>query len=276
MIVSQEKTSHLDPPTFCQNTLPLEYTKSILVFEIFIIWFNLHKIKPSKNLSKHLQNQHKYAHFSKVDEINYFWYPRLLFTNPYYLTLKEGEGLIIPRNWWHWVSSNEKTYSINFWTGKKISDKPKQIKYSHSIDFTPIMTEIVKIWNTENQKKSYVTAVDLFLDAEKENEYLITLDGYEGLNWNNSIKTILKKQVKPPLNLTKYDFNIWMCSKSHDTGLHYDDEDGILCVLKGSKNIILYPPSDSSNLYPYPLGGLSPPGAVAPRTPHRGEGGGGA
>lgn len=38
-----------------------------------------------------------------------------------------------------------------------------------------------------------------------------------------------------------------------DTGLHYDDSYGILCVLNGTKIVYLYPPSDSQYLYPYEL-----------------------
>jgi hypothetical protein len=37
----------------------------------------------------------------------------------------------------------------------------------------------------------------------------------------------------------------------HDTGLHYDDEDGVLTVIEGCKDIILFPPSDTQYLYPY-------------------------
>ena len=36
-----------------------------------------------------------------------------------------------------------------------------------------------------------------------------------------------------------YDFNVWISSGKHDTGLHYDDEDGVLTLLEGSKEITL-------------------------------------
>ena len=48
-----------------------------------------------------------------------------------------------------------------------------------------------------------------------------------------------------------YSYNIWISSNKHDTGLHYDDEDGVLTVISGEKDIILFPPSDSKYLYPY-------------------------
>ena len=61
-----------------------------LIFILLIIWFNLHIIKKSKNITKHLGSKHKYAHFSKIDKVNYLWYPRLLFTNPLYFTTLFG------------------------------------------------------------------------------------------------------------------------------------------------------------------------------------------
>ena len=49
------------------------------------------------------------------------------------------------------------------------------------------------------------------------------------------------------------DINLWISSNYHDTGLHYDDNDGILYVLKGEKHITLFPPSDSKYLVPYDI-----------------------
>jgi len=37
---------------------------------------------------------------------------------------------------------------------------------------------------------------------------------------------------------------------AHQTPLHYDDEDNILWVLSGTKDIVLIPPSMSSHLHP--------------------------
>ena len=40
-----------------------------------------------------------------------------------------------------------------------------------------------------------------------------------------------------------------MTSNYTDTGLHYDDNDGILCCLSGTK--VIFPPSDTKYLYKF-------------------------
>ena len=62
------------------------------------------------------------------------------------------------------------------------------------------------------------------------------------------LKTSAINQEKPVI-----DINLWVSSNYHDTGLHYDDNDGILYVLKGEKHITLFPPNDSKYLVPYDI-----------------------
>jgi hypothetical protein len=50
----------------------------------------------------------------------------------------------------------------------------------------------------------------------------------------------------------QYGHNFWMNFGGIDTGLHYDDQHGFLCVVDGTKEVTLYPPTDSIYLYPYP------------------------
>ncbi len=47
--------------------------------------------------------------------------------------------------------------------------------------------------------------------------------------------------------------NLWVGLAGHTTCLHYDPFDGILMQLHGSKRLILFPPSQLYNLYPFPL-----------------------
>jgi hypothetical protein len=63
----------------------------------------------------------------------------------------------------------------------------------------------------------------------------------------------IKKDINIPkiFNKNDIDVNLWYATGKHDTGLHYDDYNGIITVLKGYKNIILYPPKDSFFLSPY-------------------------
>ncbi len=46
--------------------------------------------------------------------------------------------------------------------------------------------------------------------------------------------------------------NLWIGS-GHTECLHYDVMDGTLIQLHGSKQIVLFPPSQTANLYPYPV-----------------------
>jgi ribosomal protein L16 Arg81 hydroxylase len=44
--------------------------------------------------------------------------------------------------------------------------------------------------------------------------------------------------------------NLWVSGNSRKTGLHYDTGDKFLVQIKGRKRILLFPPKQSSNLYP--------------------------
>lgn len=48
-------------------------------------------------------------------------------------------------------------------------------------------------------------------------------------------------------------FNIWVGPGSHVECLHYDQMDGTLIQLYGTKKIILFPPSQTPNLYPFSI-----------------------
>lgn len=47
--------------------------------------------------------------------------------------------------------------------------------------------------------------------------------------------------------------NLWVGPGGHLECLHYDPTDGVLIQLHGKKRIILFPPSQTKNLYPYPI-----------------------
>lgn len=47
--------------------------------------------------------------------------------------------------------------------------------------------------------------------------------------------------------------NLWVGLAGHTTCLHYDAFDGTLMQLHGSKRLVLFPPSQLYNLYPFPL-----------------------
>lgn len=49
------------------------------------------------------------------------------------------------------------------------------------------------------------------------------------------------------------DFNIWVGPGDHIECLHFDAVDGTLMQMHGAKKIVLFPPSQMYNLYPFPL-----------------------
>ena len=224
----------------------------LILFLLVFLKNNISIEKKSINIVKHKDLDSKYAHFSEIDEVNYLKYPKLIFATPKKYTLKSGEALIIPSGWWHWIKTPVRTYSINFWIEQKMFREPKKINHVIKIDFSILNNEIVTVWNTKDEKKIYKNYFRDFLLKNKKNEYVITLENYNIFKENKIIKEKIKNQIKVPdvIKNINYDYNVWITSNQTDTGLHYDDEDGILCCLEGKKEIILYPPSDSQFLYP--------------------------
>lgn len=49
------------------------------------------------------------------------------------------------------------------------------------------------------------------------------------------------------------DLRLYVNPSGHRSGLHYDAADGTLMQLHGSKKVVLFPPSQLYNLYPFPL-----------------------
>ena len=209
----------------------------------------------SNNFNRHKHSDVTYAHFSWIDKVNYFLYPKLLLTSPQKYTLKAGDALVIPKNWWHWVKTYDQSYSINFWFDNKIFNEPKRTYYNHNIDFEKLKYIIVGVWNTSDDTKGYHTTLNTFFNLKNENEYVVTLDDYVLSHYNFNLKKLIKDQVQLPEIVSNYkgtyNYNLWITSKCADTGLHYDDKDGILCCLSGRKEVILYPPSDTKYLYKF-------------------------
>jgi len=55
------------------------------------------------------------------------------------------------------------------------------------------------------------------------------------------------------LTLPATGFNLWIGPGGHTTCLHYDPVDSLLIQLQGNKKVVLFPPSELNNLYPFPL-----------------------
>ena len=226
----------------------------MLLFVILLLY--VYRVLQNSNSERHLDDSFFFAHFSKINNKNFFVYPELLLTTPKHIVLNEGESLYIPPNWWHWIRS-EKSIAVNFWCLDDYNafNEP-QVLRDHIENKDVIIEKIsnynnsVMVWDGSNNKTTPGT-----MNINRDNNYVITLPGYG--NTKEKFNIPLLDHVKDDISKPTYfkdvdvDVNLWIAAGKHDTGLHYDDKAGILSVLKGKKYITLYPPHNSSYLHPY-------------------------
>ncbi len=212
------------------------------------------------NYRKHLYENNNYGHFSNITANNIFLYPKYLLAKKYKYNLKVGDCLFIPKKWWHWVISETNTLAINYWVNDNIVNKKKPFHEKNYIQKLNIKDFYDKLNNTKiNYYNSDIDIGYENINFNKINKNLpkggiLTLKTY--IN-NPEFKSILKNYIKHPdiivNNSLEDNFNLWYNVTKMDTGLHYDDMDGLLCVLEGEKTVYLYPPSESKYLYPHDL-----------------------
>jgi len=196
-----------------------------------------------------------------IDQYDYSIFPNLQYANPIHFKLNKGQSLYIPRKWWHWIKTTQKTFAVNYWfeNTKEIDHFPFIFDHSIDCDINLLNNEIVTVWNSEknyDDHRDYEEKFSDFYNSGKDNAYVVTLNSYPSGSNNFNIKQKFLPFINFPVDERlsfshMYDYNLWISSNKHDTGLHYDDEDGILTVVEGEKDIILFPPSDSKYLYPY-------------------------
>lgn len=210
----------------------------------------------SLNFKNHSNCDSMYGHFSQIDDINNLTkYSNLKLTTPQIFILKKGEGLVIPKNWWHHVESGEKMLGCNFWTSSNLSKNPTKINHKIIFDKSKLENEPILSWKSSPNPSSQkpIKFKDWF-NSKNKNEYIWSLDNYRDLKENINIDKILLPQIEIPRILQEttnnFEFHFMACNKSHTTNLHYDDQDGVLCVVEGQKKITLFPPEDTKNLYP--------------------------
>lgn len=223
-----------------------------IIFCILICSIHIY-VKRNNNYNLHLHscNELDFGHYSSIDSPNYIIYPELLFTSPMYISLKAGESLWIPKHWWHWISSDDITIAVNFWSDVDYMTTPKLFNTSFQDD-KMLNSKIYKydknIQSFDKQSKTYKSLRIEELN-NKTNSYIYTVK-----NTNSEFHSYVSSYIKKPTffhNKDSLQLNTWIASGKHETGLHYDDNNNLLCMIKGIKNIILYPPSDSIYLRPY-------------------------
>ncbi|NEQ28626.1 MAG: hypothetical protein F6K28_58615 [Microcoleus sp. SIO2G3] len=55
------------------------------------------------------------------------------------------------------------------------------------------------------------------------------------------------------LRFAATNLNLWVGPSGHVEALHYDPSDGTLMQLHGAKKLLLFPPDQTPNLYPFPV-----------------------
>jgi hypothetical protein len=68
-----------------------------------------------------------------------------------------------------------------------------------------------------------------------------------------AIHTLKQQLEKLGFSKAASPLNLWVGPGGHMECLHYDPTDGTLVQLHGAKRVILFPPSQTANLYPYPF-----------------------
>jgi len=234
------------------------------------------------NSNGHLYRESRYAHFSQITQHNKHLFPLFTQAKGINIHLEKGQCLYIPKGWWHWVNSKTETgrcISLNFWFKRKETrnlipfDEPKIYsdvindwkafeKWDNEYLINKIDSEIKEgLWialgeGICSQRIPFAEFVKKYGDSSQY-AYLITPQDYEIENYKNNSKIleILKDDYHPPFpdDMEGWEANFWMNFGNIDTGLHFDDDDGLLCLVEGIKDITMYPPSESQYLYPYPL-----------------------
>lgn len=249
-------------------------------------------ISQQVNSPSHLYGNSKYGHFSQITAHNKEHFPLFSKATPTKFVLQRGDSLYIPPNWWHWVKSyGDRSISVNFWFKTETWKNSGPICHQKNINWPALekwsneyliskanetspdgiwiwidnsyyrqisMTDFVSIYGNPNDPRSKTFA------------YLVTIKDYEDANFpadavaknkipsnENFLKSLeIDIEVPFPADMIDSKYNFWMNfgrEAGIDSGLHYDEEPGLLCVVDGYKEVTLYPPSDSEYLYPYPL-----------------------
>jgi len=219
--------------------------------------------------SRHLTAEYNFAHFSYITERNIWFFPKFAFATPVCFDVGPGEALWIPKKWWHWVVSDPHTIAVGYWCINDLDCKnafdnnsvPYKLPMKNDDILRRAQIELqkedsVRVWQSNNDsfvQSSPAVAMDV------PHKCIITLPGYGEdddadpmSKENKELYGKLRPHIPHPTNPEwkgcrpdAIDVNLWMALGKHDTGLHYDDNDGLLQVLQGRKQVRLYSPSQS-------------------------------
>lgn len=215
------------------------------------------------NFNRHLVKNSKYGHYSKVTHpIDHEKFP--LFTKAVStdIELKAGEYMYIPGKCWHWIVSQGRCVSVNFWfENSTLGDVPfcrpfkTDVLWSDEYIANICKDKPIAIWATKPDLIKHMNFQTFVNDGHKEQCYFNTVSGYEFIPTNKFVLDALMpeiKRIQMSVNAPRDAVpNFWMNYGNVDSGLHYDDYSGILCLLEGTKQIKLYDANQSEYLYPH-------------------------
>jgi hypothetical protein len=208
---------------------------SLCVLSIYIF---INESAITGNVKRNLTSEYDYAHFSAVDHSNYLFTPSLLLCHPQRFTLNAGESIWIPRKWWHWVRTQGPSTAVNFWMPLTIGSSQIPFMITDVKQPPELLNAIESVTNT---RESWNSRIDIIVPKDKisnDNEYVITLEGYIPNKRFDKLNSKILEVAKHHANIPPgAELNVWISEGYHDTGLHYDDKDGILTVLSGKKRI---------------------------------------
>lgn len=108
----------------------------------------------------------------------------------------------------------------------------------------------------QTQSKPFVEYAELLRDhtAHTQDIYLAKCSLQNtALANTDAIQTVKTELQQLGLEHPASSLNLWVGPGGHVECLHYDPMDGTLIQLHGSKRVVLFPPSQTFNLYPYPF-----------------------
>jgi Cupin-like domain len=215
------------------------------------------------NSRRHLFSNYKNGHYSYLTKpVNLEKYPLFSRAVSSRVTVRAGEYVYIPSRWWHWVVSESRCASINFWFEKStlgevpyVQKNPEPVNWSDETISKMYGSNVLTVSDMTTDVSKYMTYEEFMRDGKTHKYFLHTLKCYDPNqtsrmildSFSNDIEKLRQGVGAPPEALP----NFWINYGDVDTGLHYDDYYGIICVLDGIKIIDLYEFNQSEFLYPH-------------------------
>ena len=184
------------------------------------------------------------------------------------ITLKKGEYLFIPSDWFHFVFSEDTSgphdvnLAVNFWYTKSRENsenvKPSTGKHDITIDLDEYANDIVDVSEStcsffvSNYAHSdhFFPHIDMKCESSTVSKFLRKRNPCTYIQQNS-----LKHKVDEPLHTEIHGdimlTNFWLNFGNVNTQLHSDGYDNFLCQVEGSKRVILINPNQRDKLYLY-------------------------